>query len=110
MTHFDPGLQPERTRMAWRRTLFGLTVIALGALRLLPQAAGTVGVLLSALALSSTAALWWVIRRRNHKTDGALARGDATLLPGGATLAVVTGTAVVMGACGLVLVAATALR
>ncbi|TDB77329.1 DUF202 domain-containing protein [Micromonospora sp. KC723] len=50
----DPGLQPERTRLAWRRTALALTVVTVLALRL-ALTGGVAGALLAALMV-----LLWV--------------------------------------------------
>ncbi|MFF9349736.1 DUF202 domain-containing protein [Streptomyces sp. NPDC014734] len=56
----DPGLQPERTRLAWRRTTLSCTVAALLAVRqALNGGAGPVA--LGAVALSATAWLGFLL-------------------------------------------------
>ncbi|MFJ4921479.1 DUF202 domain-containing protein [Streptomyces sp. NPDC088725] len=52
----DPGLQPERTRLAWRRTTLSCTVTAVLAVRQATRHGGTAGGL-TAAALS---ALVWL--------------------------------------------------
>ncbi len=102
MSQFDPGLQPERTRLAWRRTLLALTVVALAGMRLLPEALGPAGAVLPALALGAVAALWWLARRHNRRVDAALA--DERSLPGGAAVALLASTCGIVAVCGAVLV------
>ncbi|WP_299537622.1 DUF202 domain-containing protein [uncultured Streptomyces sp.] len=68
----DPGLQPERTRLAWRRTTLSCTVVALLAGR---QAlhGGTGPAAVVALALSALAWLGFLLtaHRRVTETDAA---------------------------------------
>ncbi|NED13983.1 DUF202 domain-containing protein [Streptomyces sp. SID9124] len=68
----DPGLQPERTRLAWRRTTLSCTVAAVLAVRqTLHGGATSAGVV--ALSLSGTAwlAFLWVANRRVQSMGGA---------------------------------------
>ncbi|MBD0712188.1 MULTISPECIES: DUF202 domain-containing protein [unclassified Streptomyces] len=52
----DPGLQPERTRLAWRRTTLSFTVVAVLAVKVGIQD-GTTPLAMTGLALS---ALVWI--------------------------------------------------
>ncbi|THA67626.1 DUF202 domain-containing protein [Streptomyces sp. A0958] len=78
----DPGLQPERTRLAWRRTTLSCTVAALlagkQALHGGASGAGIVALSLSALAWLG---FLWVANRRVQAMGGArprpLGSGDA---------------------------------
>ncbi|MFD5725969.1 MULTISPECIES: DUF202 domain-containing protein [unclassified Streptomyces] len=71
----DPGLQPERTRLAWRRTTLSCTVAAVLAVRqTLHGGATDTGV----IALSLSALAWlgflWVANRRVQSMGGARPR------------------------------------
>jgi uncharacterized protein DUF202 len=79
---YDPGLQPERTRLAWRRSLLTLAIGTLVALRFLP---GTVGVWSLGIGLLTLAVLWWLASLRARHTHVALVVSPGSL-PGGALL------------------------
>ena len=81
---FDPGLQPERTALAWRRTVLSLLVGGLLALRILPPALGAWSLGASVLGLTLTASLWVLATRRAGRVRQALE--DSGQLPGGALL------------------------
>lgn len=88
---FDPGLQIERTELAWRRTALSIAIGSLLSLRVLPLALPadvTVwGLIPGAIGLLGACVLWLAAHRRqvrvnaamHHASEGA-ARGD---LPGG---------------------------
>ncbi|MFS8477390.1 MAG: DUF202 domain-containing protein [Micromonosporaceae bacterium] len=65
----DPGLQPERTRLAWRRTALAVTGVALLAARLAVQRVTPVRL----LGLVAVAALWAAVLAVSHHRVRALA-------------------------------------
>lgn len=86
MSAADPGLQPERTALAWRRTLLALAVAALVSVRVLPPvlggwtaATGLAGVLVAGV-------LWAAAARRSRRSAAAFPH-DRGAMPGGALLA-----------------------
>ncbi|MEJ3653436.1 DUF202 domain-containing protein [Actinomycetes bacterium KLBMP 9759] len=103
---FDPGLQPERTWLAWRRTLLALAVGALVTLRLLPPVLGTPAIWLSLAGLASCGALWRLAERRAAAGRRALLAGSLPL-PGGGLLLAVTALVTAVGTVALVWVVAS---
>ena len=68
----DPGLQNERTGLAWQRTLLsGLTCSVL-VVRLLASVSVTGAVIIGLLALLGTAGLGWLAIRRFRRNHSAL--------------------------------------
>ncbi|MFJ6074900.1 DUF202 domain-containing protein [Streptomyces sp. NPDC093065] len=97
----DPGLQPERTRLAWRRTTLSGTVAAVLAVKAaLHGGATTVSVLAAALCC----ALWLALLRIAHGRIHALAAASRprALTPPLATAAALCTLA--LAVCGAFLV------
>jgi uncharacterized membrane protein YidH (DUF202 family) len=95
----DPGLQPERTQLAWRRTALAMGVVTLLAIRLaLPL--GTAGALLAAAALAGWIAVTVVIFPR-------IARSARQPEPGGRALPLAALATVGYAALGMLLVLVT---
>jgi hypothetical protein len=106
---FDPGLQLERSELAWRRSSLTFGLVSIVALRLLPAVfddarwvvVGVVGVLFSA-------AVWTLARRRSRMISAALRTdGLRAALPGGALIfAVALGLSIAGAAAAAVVITA----
>lgn len=103
---FDPGLQPERTELARRRTCLSLGVGSVVAMRILPEVfeeplwvlGGVFGIVLSGV-------LWFAARRRYQRTIVSLERdGERAHLPDGRDGAVLTAFVTAIGLVSLMLI------
>lgn len=82
---FDAGLQPERTDLAWRRTVLAVAVGALISLRLLPPVLGSWSLAVGLLGLMLAGVTWVLARRRSLLVQAALLETPKPL-PGAAPL------------------------
>jgi uncharacterized membrane protein YidH (DUF202 family) len=84
----DAGLQPERTTLAWRRTVLALTVGGVVALRALPPVLGAWGAVLGTAGTVAGVLVAVASARRQARVASAL-RVSEPLPPSGGLLAAV---------------------
>jgi len=104
---FDPGLQPERTLLAWRRTALSLAVGSVVGARLALPALGHVAVVVGLLGAVAALTTYTAASHRYRRSHSALVAGES--LPGGAMpLAILAATAGLMGVAAICYVLALA--
>ncbi|MBF4624921.1 DUF202 domain-containing protein [Clavibacter sp. VKM Ac-2872] len=103
----DPGLQPERTALAWRRTALALVVGSLLGLRVLPTLLGAAGLVVAAAGVIAALAVLATAHRRYRRVHRILTSGSASpgaaALPGGALPALVAALTACAGLAALAL-------
>lgn len=92
----DPGLQPERTALAWRRTAMSVVVGSVGLAKALPMGYHQVGVALAVGGLAWAADLALASHRRHRDATAAPLKPQCP-----ASAQVLARTAVVAGLAGL---------
>jgi len=104
---YDPGLQPERTLLSWRRTCLALGVAAAIAVRFAAEVLGPLVVLLGAVGIGTALAAYLVAVRRYHDAHDSLTADDRLPVDGTA-LGLLTATGLVIGsACAVYVMGAT---
>jgi len=99
---FDPGLQPERTALAWQRTLLSLTVAFLAASRGLLPVLGVWSYTVAGIGVALSLALAVVTHRRYRRIHVHLTTVHPHSLPhGGALMLVCCCLALLCGALAL---------
>lgn len=112
---FDPGMQPERTALAWRRTALAMGVGSITALRVFPLAFGPWALVpaAAAVAISVTVFVFAHLRyRRNHRVLMAEREPEVSVtLEGGRMVALTAAATLAFGLiAGGLLVVSIALR
>ncbi|MEJ1154833.1 DUF202 domain-containing protein [Microbacterium marmarense] len=110
---FDKGLQPERTELAWRRTMLSIAVGSIVAMRLLPTILGNpLWFLPGLIGLVGAVTIWRISAHRYRRVSHAtITHGDRAILPDGKltlALAIMAGGIGAFGLVVLVLVTAYA--
>jgi uncharacterized membrane protein YidH (DUF202 family) len=97
---FDPGLQTERTLLAWRRTCLSLALASAVAVRLMAPPFAILAVVVGLAGFGVTIIAYAVAAHRYRMVHRSLT--EAAVLPSGApAIALLFGVALVLDAAGL---------
>ncbi|MEN2738324.1 DUF202 domain-containing protein [Microbacterium sp. X-17] len=103
---FDPGLQPERTQLSWRRTALSIGIGSLVSLRIFPEVLGSAWAMIpGVLGLIFAGWLWTEGQRRYRVFARNIENGHEVSTGGRGLLAIMVFT-LAFGALALVLVVA----
>ncbi|MFC7341026.1 DUF202 domain-containing protein [Saccharopolyspora griseoalba] len=99
---WDPGLQVERTTLAWLRTVLAFTASLLVLLRLIAHHSVVAAVACTLITLPASGIVGWMIWRRHRFSERRL--HASAPLPGAALPAATAALAMLAGATGIVYV------
>ena len=109
---FDPGLQPERTLLAWRRTTLSLAVASAAVVRFAAPVVGPVVVVAGLVGLALCGAAYVGAATQYHRVSGELvaraSTGHGVMTSPGAACAALTAALLLVGAGALAFVVARA--
>ena len=101
---FDPGLQPERTALAWRRTALALAGGSVVIMRILPSVIGVAALVLGFAGLALALIVLFGSHRRYRRQHRALTSAEPVVLRSGWPVAAMTGATLLVGVLCLLFV------
>lgn len=102
---WDPGLQPERTTLAWVRTALGFVAVSLLTARLARET-GPVAVLVALAGTLVSVLLVWLQAHRHPRRERAVRKGEPVPAPVASLAATVLTVALATTSLALLAVAA----
>ncbi len=103
---FDPGLQPERTALAWRRTALALTGGSVIIMRILPSVIGVAALVIGFTGLALALVVLVGSHRRYLRQHRALTSTEPVVLRSGWPVVALTAAALLIGVLCLLFVLA----
>lgn len=94
---FDPGLQPERTFLAWQRTVLALAVACALAVRFTAPHIGAAAIIAGIAGLGLAIAAYIGVRYRYRRAHSALQKSAALYTVGSGPLAALAASTFMLG-------------